>query len=53
MLVRDACDIALLLQLERGKEVLDATEAGLEVLDCLVTFSYPNLKCPSLKVLMR
>ena len=38
MLMRDACDIALLLQLERGKEVLDATEVGLEVLVCLATF---------------
>ena len=38
MLMRDACDIALLLQFERGKKVLDVTEVGLEVLVCLVTF---------------
>ena len=37
MLMRDACDIALLLQFERGKEVLDVTEAGL-LLGRLVAF---------------
>ena len=42
--MRDACDIALLLQFERGKKVLDVTEVGFLLVRLVVFHNFHLLK---------
>ena len=42
--MRDACDIALLLQFERGKKVLDVTEVGLLLVRLVAFHNFHLLK---------
>ena len=42
--MRDVCDIALLLQFERGKKVLDVTEVGLLLVRLVAFHNFHLLK---------